>query len=131
MLPAFPLLLQALTFAPSVLRWDLLSTTIGAVLLFIGFIAVTLFLLRRKSRDFTLFYFGIFSILYAVRLLATTSTVQVLLHISAALCGHIDRVITYVIIVPFTLFLMQVVSERLRTILRYLLVFQAVVSTRG
>src|SRR5256885_12668548 len=131
MLPAFALLLQALPFGLSQLRWDLLSVSIGAVLILVGLVALTLFLLRRKSRDFTLFYFGIFSILYAVRLLATTSTVQVLLHISAALCGHIDRVITYVIIVPFTLFLMQVVSERLRAILRYLLVFQAVVSTRG
>jgi hypothetical protein len=54
----------------SELRWELANIAAAVALLSIALAAIALFFFRRRTRDLTLIYFGLFCILYAVRLLA-------------------------------------------------------------
>ena len=45
----------------SQLRWELLNIAVLVILLFLGAVAAALFLSRRKTRELTLIYFGLFS----------------------------------------------------------------------
>jgi sigma-B regulation protein RsbU (phosphoserine phosphatase) len=107
------------------LRWYFTYTAAGLILLFIGLAAACLYFFRRNTRDLTLLFFAILVILYAVRLLAALPSVQALLAAPATLWAHVDRAITYAILIPCTLFLSEVVGERLKPFLRCVLVVQA------
>jgi hypothetical protein len=123
---ALALLAQTfLSVSRSDLRWYFTYTAAGLILLFIGLAAACLYFFRRNTRDLTLLFFAILVILYAVRLLAALPSVQALLAAPATLWTHVDRAITYVILIPLTLFLSQVVGERLKPFLRCVLVVQA------
>jgi phosphoserine phosphatase RsbU/P len=119
-----PLLLQAVQLTHSQLRWGLLNVATSVVLLVIGLGAVALFFLRRKSRDLTLMYFAIFCILYAVRLLTTLAIFQALTGWSVNVLTYLNWFITCTIIVPFSLFLYQVVGDDFRKFVGWLLVTQ-------
>jgi sigma-B regulation protein RsbU (phosphoserine phosphatase) len=122
-----PLLLAQISLAlsRSDLRWYFAYTAAGLILLFIGLVAAGLYLFRRNTRDLTLASFATFCILYALRLLVALPPIQALFTAPPALWTHIDRAITYVILVPLTLVLSQVVQGQLKTFLRYLLAVQA------
>ena len=62
----------------SLLRQDLPWLLMGAVLLTLSASALALFGLRWKARDLALLWFGLFSGLYAARLLAGVRTVRML-----------------------------------------------------
>src|ERR1043166_2353015 len=65
------LLAQAVTsLSRSELRWEFARITVAVTLLAVAIVALALFVFRRRTRDPTLIYFGVFCILYAVRLLA-------------------------------------------------------------
>ena len=95
MLPSRALIALA---SPSFSLADLRSQTpiiiVGVILLAVGTAAVTLFFFRRKSRDFALIYFSIFSILYAVRLLLRMRVVRSLAGVPDSLVDHINLWIT-------------------------------------
>ena len=48
------------------LRWEFANIAAAVALLSIAFVAIALFLFRRKTRDPTLIYFAIFCAFYAV-----------------------------------------------------------------
>src|SRR5580700_4097445 len=106
-----PLLFAAIP-SPSIPLADLRSQTpvifIGLILLAIGVAAVTLFFVRRQSRDLTLIYFSIFTILYAVRLLIRVPVVRSVAGISGPFLTHLDLWITFTVLIPFLLFLRAV-----------------------
>ncbi len=108
------------------LRSQMPTIVVGLILLMAGTGAVALFFFRSKSRDLTLIYFGLFSILYALRLLLRMQVVRSLSGVSDSLRQHIDLWITVVLLIPFLLFLRQVLGPRTKTLVRVFLITQAI-----
>jgi serine phosphatase RsbU (regulator of sigma subunit) len=108
----------------SELRWQLAGVAIGIALLATGLASLALFLFRRKSSDFTLIYFATFSILYAVRLLFREDIFRSLFPFGDSVWQQLILFIDCFIVVPFTLFLIQIVEPRWQNILRWVLVAQ-------
>jgi len=133
MLQPVPLLAQAVTatFTRSQLRWELLHLAIGVVLLVSGCLAIALFFFRRKTRELTLLYFGLFSLLYGARLLVLQGVIHSAFALSPGFWGYVDWFITCTINLPFNLFLYQLAGELLRKLLRVLLTIQAVFAVLG
>jgi sigma-B regulation protein RsbU (phosphoserine phosphatase) len=105
----------------STARWreDLLNIAIVVLLLTIALGALALFLLRRKSRDRTLIYFGIFCALYALRLLSPLPSVRIASGRSPAFWVHVSWFITCTIVVPAALFFNQVFGSSMRSFGRW------------
>jgi sigma-B regulation protein RsbU (phosphoserine phosphatase) len=118
-------MLLSLTLAaipsPSVPLADVRAQTpmilVGFILLAAGMAAMTLFFVRRQSRDLTLIYFSIFTILYAVRFLWHIPVVHSLADVSGPFAEHLNLWITVTILIPFLLFLRQILDLRTRTLL--------------
>ena len=101
------------------------------VLLFVGLAAGALFLFRRQARDLTLIYFGVFCSMYSIRLLASLQTIRSFFDLSRDSWRYFDWVITATIILPFGLFLVQISTERLQRLFRWLIVVQAAFAAFG
>lgn len=71
---ALALAQAAASFSRSELRWEFANAAAAVALLSIALSAIALFCFSRRARDLTLIYFGLFCILYAVRLLAYLSS---------------------------------------------------------
>lgn len=123
-MPLPPLQLQTVQLTYSQLRWGLLNGATSVVLLVVGFGGLALFFLRRKSRDLTLIYFGIFCILYSVRLLTTLAIFQALTGWSVNVLTYLNWFITCTIVIPFFFFLYQVVGDDLKKFVKWLLAVQ-------
>ena len=120
------LLAQAVaSVSRSELRWELANIAAAVVLLSVALAAIALFFFRRRTRDLTLIYFGLFCILFAVRLLAYVPSFRSLFDESPMFWSYLGWVISSVIILPGGLFLYQVVGEHLRKFLRWLLIARA------
>jgi phosphoserine phosphatase RsbU/P len=118
---ALPLAQAVVSVSRSDLRWEFANIAAAVALLSIALAAIALFCFRRRTRDLTLIYFGLLSILYAVRLLTSRPSFRSLFDGSPMFWVYINWVITCTIILPALLFLYQVVGERLRKFLRWLL----------
>src|SRR5713101_8267932 len=119
------LLAQAVvSFSRLELRWELANIAAAVTLLSIALAAIALFCFRRRTRDLTLIYFGLFCILYAVRLLASRPSFRSLFDESRIFWVYLNWLITCTIILPFGLFLYQLADEHLRKFLRWLLAAQ-------
>ncbi len=112
-------------------RWELANIAAAVAILSIALAAIALFSFRRRMRDPTLLYFGLLCNLYAVRLLTGRPSIRSLFDESGMFWSYVDWIITCVIILPFTLFLYQVVGEHLRKFLRWVLAAQGVVAIFG
>jgi sigma-B regulation protein RsbU (phosphoserine phosphatase) len=112
-------------------RWAVFSVAIGAILLTIGFLAVGIFLFRKKTTDRTLLYFGVFSILYAVRMFMREQLLFSAFGFSSAVAGHIDRTITVTIALPIQFLFMEIVQPRWRRIILWTLGVQTVFACLG
>src|ERR1035438_2875277 len=88
----------------SQLRWELLKVAVANILLVAGSSAIALFSLRRKTRDLTLVYFGLFSLLYGIRLLALQGVVEALLDATPRFWILVNWLITCTINIPVGLF---------------------------
>src|SRR5216683_1257965 len=113
------------------LRWDLANMAAAVAILSSALAAVALFFFRRRTRDLTLIYFGLFCILYAVRLSASLSSFRSLFDESRMFWNYVNWVITCTIILPLGLFLYQVADEHLRNFFRWLLAAQTVFAIFG
>ena len=125
LLPAF----ASASEATSKLRWELASITVGVVILSFGLAGLALFLFRRKTGDRSLLFFSLFSFLYAIRLIFRQSLFQSLALASANFWKYCDLVIDNFIVVPLTLFLIEIVEARWKTVLRWVLAFQIAFGT--
>src|SRR6266478_4533858 len=113
------------------LQWEFANMAAAVALFSIALAAIALFFFRRRTRDLTLIYFGLFCILYAVRLLALLSSFRFLFDEPQTLWNYVNWVITCTIILPFGLFLYHVADEHLRNFLRWLLAAQTVFAIFG
>ncbi len=114
------------SFSLADLQSQMATIVVGWILLVAGASAMALFFFRRKSRDLTLIYFGLFSILYAVRLLFRTPVVRSLAGVSDTLRGHIDLWITFILQIPFLLFLREVLGDEVKTLARVFVIAQVI-----
>jgi sigma-B regulation protein RsbU (phosphoserine phosphatase) len=113
------------------LRLDFAYAAAGVALLAIALAAIALFFFRRRAGDPTLIYFGLFCALYAVRLLLFSAAFRNLFDESASFWLHINWLITCTIIIPVSLYFYQVVRERPKALLRWLLLAQIVFAVAG
>jgi phosphoserine phosphatase RsbU/P len=115
----------------SQLRWEFASVAVACVILSAALAAIALFVFRRRTRDLTLVDFGLFCILYAVRLLTLQPSFRVLFDRPRAFWDYFDWIITCTIVLPFSLFIYQVVGQRLKKFFGWLFVVQSVFAVFG
>ena len=115
----------------SELRWEFVNIAAAIALLSIALVAIALFLLRRKTRDLTLIYFGLFCSMYAVRLLGELRFFRSLFDQPRTFWEHLNWIITCTIFVPFGLFFYQVTSAYLRQFFRWILAAQILFAVFG
>jgi phosphoserine phosphatase RsbU/P len=113
------------------LRWEFLNIASAVALLSIASIAIALFFFRRKSRDLTLIYVGLFCILYSVRLLATMKFFRSLFDEPPTFWVYLVWDITCSLLIPLGLFFYQVGGEYLRKPLRWLVAAQMLFAVFG
>jgi phosphoserine phosphatase RsbU/P len=102
-------------------RWAIFSIGVGAILLTIGFLAAGIFLFRKQASDRTLLYFGVFVILYAIRVFLREPALLSVFAISPPLADHIIRAITFTIALPTLFLFLEVVQTRWRRVLLWTL----------
>src|SRR5437588_5690191 len=112
------------------LRWQLAGFGIGVVILSFGAAGLSFYFVERKTADRSLVYFSLFSFLYAVRLIFRLDFLRSLVPASADFWKYsnlaINDFIDNFIIVPLTLFFMEMVQARWKTLFRWVLAFQVV-----
>jgi len=118
--------LATTSFSLAQLRSQVPTIVVGLILLVAGIGAVALFFFRSKSRDLTLISFGLFSTLYALRLLLRMSVVVSLSGVSESLRDHIDLWITVTLLIPFLLFLLQTLGPQVKTLVSVFLIVQTI-----
>ncbi|HEY4589896.1 MAG TPA: SpoIIE family protein phosphatase [Thermoanaerobaculia bacterium] len=101
------------------LRHDALSAPIGFLLLGLGVAAGALALARRKSGDPVLAYFSLFTLLYALRLLAESQTVQLLYSPPELAWRKLIEIFTFVLPIPGFLFFERVIGLGWRSSMRW------------
>jgi sigma-B regulation protein RsbU (phosphoserine phosphatase) len=114
--------LASRSFSLAELRSQTPMIIAGFILLAVGMAALTLFFSRSKNRDLALIYFSIFSILYAVRLLLRMRVVRSLAGVSDSISDHLNLWITFTLLIPFLLFLRQVLGPQIKTLVNRLLI---------
>src|SRR6266849_7592367 len=120
--PAFLANLAATsTFPNTEWRCAIFAFGIGAILLTIGLIAAGIFVFRKQTTERTLLYFGIFVILYAVRVFLRLPPLLSVFSISPTVAGHIIRVITFTFALPLLVLFLEVVQVRWRRVILLLL----------
>ncbi len=107
-------------------RWAILALGISAILLTIGFIATGVFLFRKKTTDRTLLYFGVYVILYGMRVFLRASPLLPVFAISSAAADHIIRAITFTFSVPLLFLFLEIVQARWRRVIWWALGVQLV-----
>jgi len=119
--------------AVSELRWELAGFAIGLVILSFGMAGLALYFFQRKTADRSLVYFSLFALLYAVRLIFRQSFLHTLVPASEVFWKYsnlaINDFVDNFIIVPLTLFFIEIAQERWKTFLRWVLAFQIVFAT--
>ncbi|HEX7962154.1 MAG TPA: 7TM diverse intracellular signaling domain-containing protein, partial [Terriglobales bacterium] len=127
------LTLEAAPAAPALsasdLRWQLVALAIGVVLLAAGLVGIALFLFRRKTGDRSLLFFGVFSLLYSIRLIFRQSLLRSLVSVPLNFWSYSESLIDNFIVVPLTLFLIETVDGRWKAALRWLLAVQVAFGT--
>jgi phosphoserine phosphatase RsbU/P len=106
------------------LRWEFFHLAVGIALLAVALSALALFFFRRRMREFTLLYFALFAMLFALRLLAARPSVQSLFDESREFWTYFDWMITCTIVLPLGLFLLQVVGQDFKAFFRWLVAAQ-------
>jgi phosphoserine phosphatase RsbU/P len=115
----------------SQLRWEFASIATAIALLAAALGAIALYFFRRKTRDLTLIYFGLFCALWAVRLLMLQPSFRSLFEVPNAFWDYAQWAITCTIILPFSLFLYQLVGKNVRKFFSGLFVAQAIFAVFG
>jgi sigma-B regulation protein RsbU (phosphoserine phosphatase) len=107
-------------------RWTIISIGIGAILLSIGLTSTGLFLFRKKTRDRSLLYFGLFVLLYAIREFLRAAPLLSVFAISPTVAEHVARAITFTFGLPLMFLFLDLVQARWRRIFLGFLYLQLV-----
>jgi sigma-B regulation protein RsbU (phosphoserine phosphatase) len=119
-------LLQMGAISPERWRWALFTLSLAVVLLTIGLTALGIFFFRRRTTNLALLYFSIFVLLYAARMFVREGPLLVAFQIPFSISSHIERLITYTIVIPSLVIFLQDVDPRRRIFFRITLWVQIV-----
>ena len=120
---------------PSVseLRWQLAGFAVGIVILSCGLAGLALFFFERKTADRSLVYFSLFAFLYALRLIFRQSFLHSLVAVREVFWKYsevlVNNFIDNFIVVPLTLFVIEMVEARWKGFLRWVLALQIAFAT--
>ena len=117
------------SFSRSALRWQVAALAVGVVILSFGLTGLAFFFLRRKTGDRSLLFFSLFAVLYAIRLIFRQGLLRETLLAPAEFWRYSELVIDNFIVLPLTLFLIEIVQGKWKTGLRWVLGFQAAFAT--
>ncbi|MGH9159802.1 MAG: PP2C family protein-serine/threonine phosphatase [Vicinamibacteraceae bacterium] len=98
---------------------ELVVTLTGGTFLALGSMSAFTATLRLQRGAITLLTFGLFCLLYGVRLLAEQSQVQAAIGVTKLQATWVSAWVTYAINVPFTLFLQSVIGRGWRDSMRW------------
>jgi phosphoserine phosphatase RsbU/P len=126
MSPFILCVLKPVTMTPTELRWDLLNLGVGVLLLVIGLTSSTVYFFRFKWRDRSLVYFGVFTILYAIRLLGNRIIVESVVDVPAIFWRYFAYIISCVIVIPFGLYLYELVDTEVKPLFPWIIGVQSV-----
>ena len=126
---AFSVIIAPAAQPISELRWQLTGMAIGVILLAFALAGLAVFFMQRKTSDRSLLFFSLFSLLYAIRLIFRQKLAQSLVLTSPDFWKYFDLVIDCVIVVPLTLFLIEIAQATWKVILWWLLAFQITFET--
>lgn len=107
------------------LRADAAPVVLGIVISAAALGALATYLLRTKNRPAQLLSFGLFSLLYGVRLLLKTPSVQLLFDVPGFNWGLVERTIGNFILIPVVLFAEQIYGKGWKSSVRWMLWFFA------
>jgi phosphoserine phosphatase RsbU/P len=93
------------------LRADAPALVFGVILAAIGLSATVLYFFPRKNRDVVVVSFGLFTLLYGIRLLAETQSIPMLINIPPEVWSHLTFAVTYLIPVPFLVFFLHTIGH--------------------
>jgi sigma-B regulation protein RsbU (phosphoserine phosphatase) len=113
------------------LRADLGGFVLSLLVLFVGLAALVVHLLRRKSKDRTLLWFGLFVGLYGLRAILRNAVARLLFDAPAVFWGYVDSVISDVIVTPAILFFEESYGKGWKSSLRWLFWAQAAWGAAG
>jgi sigma-B regulation protein RsbU (phosphoserine phosphatase) len=112
------------------LRHDLPDVLLAGVFIAAGLATIVLYRLKQRSRDLALLWFGLFAILYGVRLLSATDAMHIAFDRLEPFWIYFGAAITYTILLPLTLLLREIFPQW-RVVLRWLLWVLAVFAVAG
>ncbi len=107
------------------LRADIAGFVLSLLVLFVGLAALAVHLLRRKSRDRTLLWFGLFVALYGLRAISRHAIAHVLFDAPPAFWAYLGETVSDVIVMPALLFFEAFYGRGWKSSLRWLLWAQA------
>ncbi|MFN7995201.1 MAG: SpoIIE family protein phosphatase [Bryobacteraceae bacterium] len=109
----------------TLLRSGMPGYVLSLLVSFIGLAALVVHFLRRKSKDRSLLWFGLFASLYGIRALSREIITRRTLDLSPMFWGYLGSVISDTIITPAVLFFEQFYGKGWRSSLRWVLWIQA------
>jgi len=109
----------------TLLQGDMGGFVLSLLVLFVGLAALAVHLLRFKSKDLTLLWFGLFVSLYGLRALPRHVITRALFDVPAEFWRYMDSVISNVIVTPIILFIEDVYGRGWKSGLRWILWAQA------
>jgi hypothetical protein len=89
---------------------ELAEAIIGSLLVAIGLAAIAAGLSARPRRDRAALWFGVFSVLYGVRLCAKSALIQAVTPWPPSLFRYVEAIVTYAITIPAGLFVETLVG---------------------
>jgi len=102
-------------------RWAVFAIGFATIFLTIGLLAIGVFLFRKKTVDRSLAYFGLFVVLYAVRMLLKEKPLLSVFDISPLVANRIVLAITYSIALPMVFVFLEIVQSRWRKMILWTL----------
>ncbi|HEY7059099.1 MAG TPA: PP2C family protein-serine/threonine phosphatase [Vicinamibacterales bacterium] len=99
---------------------DLAGAMLGMLFLTLGLAAIGAAALRAVRQDRTLLWFGVFTLLYGLRLIARSYLVHLVTPLSIESWRVAENVMTYIILVPVALLASEALASGPRDVLRYL-----------
>jgi phosphoserine phosphatase RsbU/P len=97
---------------------ELPEAIIGSLMAALGLLAIAFGALRLPARDRAAFWFGLFALMYGVRLLGDSDLIRALVPLTPAVWRYREAVITYTILVPAVLFVESLLGSGWRRIVR-------------
>ncbi|MGA8036641.1 MAG: SpoIIE family protein phosphatase [Candidatus Acidiferrales bacterium] len=120
-----------ISFSRAEWRGEIMVLAAAGLLLSIALGALALYFFFRKSRDRALIYFGVFCVLYAVRMLAQSPAFRALFEVRPSFWVYLIWDITSVILLPALLFFYQLKAVVTQHFQRAILIVNGVAAVLG